>query len=439
MDVAAHFFTKLRVLAINLEKEIEYLDHALNHEDDHEETAPKKILHELHSEVRNIKADLHKKIETLETEHSENDVLLRAFQILHQKNSADLEEIEEHFQNYGYESLHKKDEEPQMKSMETETEVAENAGSEAEPQDEEVNTPQCEKPSLTDHLRTPQLGDFGLGHLMFQSVCGVPECTLPSDPKMAQEFPGNYDVHSSICQDPVWPKTPKCTLQLGDEMLLTPKMESFEIGEHTGCVNDFTMALYNKRDQLKNNSGNPSSTAEDFPPKASSSEQIVRDGFVPCMSMPDDMLNSPLPPVFCTPGLKVHQDNSKVSMDEVRRSNGSIPSPALPNFETPWLKKQSTSQILRKEGTKAFMQKASEEPQLLSMNSENYFLNGDTISPTPLPMMTNYEILFDTPKIPEMTTTIPSDVLEIISSYDVNLKTPYGHKSSKENFIHSMQ
>lgn len=59
------------------------------------------------------------------------------------------------------------------------------------------------------------------------------------------------------------------------------------------------------------------------------------------------------------------------------------------------------------------MQNASEEPQLLSMNSENYFLNGDTISPTPLPMMTNYEILFDTPKIPEMTTTIPSDVLEV--------------------------
>ncbi|XP_051882695.1 spindle and kinetochore-associated protein 3 isoform X2 [Pristis pectinata] len=442
MDVTANFFTKLRILAVNLEKETKYLDYALNNDYDHEEAAPMKILHELHSEVRNIKADLHKKLETLETENRENSILIRAFQTLHQKNSADLEEIEEHFQNYGYEPLHKKDEELQVKLMETETEVAENSEPEPESKSDEVTTPSHEKPSLNDPLRTPQLEDFGLGHLMFQSAWGVPECPLPSDPKVAQEFSGNCNMHSSTFQDPIRPKTPKRTLQLGDDMLLTPKMESFEIIEHTGCVNDFTLALYNKRDQLKINSCNPLPTAEDHPQKASSSKQIVQNDFLPCMShqsVLNDMLDSPLPPVFCTPGLKIHKYNCQVPMDEDRKSDGSIPSPVLPNFETPWLKKQCTSQNLKNEGTKACVQEETsdelglEEPQPPAMSSDNYFLNGYYKSPSPPPMMTNYEILLDTPKVPEMTTQIPSDVLKILSFYDANLRTPDGHKSSKEN------
>ncbi|XP_067842174.1 spindle and kinetochore-associated protein 3 isoform X2 [Heptranchias perlo] len=443
MDVIGNFFTKLRILAVNLEKETQYLDHALNNESGHEEEAPKKILHELHSEVRIIKADVQNKLETLDTEHRENSELIRALQILQQKNFADLEEIEEHFQNYGYEPLHRKDEEPLMN---TGIEVTENSEPECEEQSDEVATPLHEKPLLNDPLRTPQLEDFGLGHLMFQNAWGNPECILLSSPKIAQEVSGNYKMHSLTLQSPVMPKTPKCTLQLDNDMLLTPKMEHFGITEHTGCVNDFTLALYNKCAQPEINSCNPVPTAEGDPWKISVSKQLEKDVALSCMTHQavlntGSMLNSPLPPVFCTPGLKIYKDFSKVPTDEERKSNGSVPSPVLPNFETPWLKKQSACQHFKKEGTTAPVEKTAsdgfglEGPPPPAMSSENYFLNGYNKSPSPPPMMTDCEILLDTPKAPEMTTQITADVLKILSSYDANLRTPHDirRKFSRQN------
>uniref|UniRef100_UPI00398E349C SKA complex subunit 3 n=1 Tax=Pristiophorus japonicus TaxID=55135 RepID=UPI00398E349C len=445
MDATANFFSKLRILAVNLEKETKYLDHALNNESGHEGEASKTILHELHSEVRNIKADVQKKLETLDTEHRENSELIRAFQIMQQKNCADLEEIEEHFQNYGYEPLHGKDEEPQMKLMNTGIEVTENSESEPEEQNDEVVTPSHEKPLLNDHLRTPQIEDFGLGHLMFQNAWKKPECILLSDPKISQEFSGNYDMHSSTLHGPIIPKTPKCTLQLDDDMMFTPKMEHFGVTEHTGCVNDFTLALYNKRAQLLVDSCNPIPTAEGNPWEISVSKQVEKDVSVSCMSHQallntEDVPNSPLPPVFCTPGLKIYKDFSKVPAYEERKSNGSVPSPVLPNFETPWLKKQSTCQHLKKEVTTAPVEESAtdrlslEEPQPPAMSSEHHFLNGYGKSLTPPPMMTDCDIL-DTPEAPEITTQITADVLKILSSYDVNLRTPHDirHKFSRQN------
>ncbi|XP_069747478.1 SKA complex subunit 3 isoform X2 [Narcine bancroftii] len=434
MDLTANFFTKLRILAVNLEKEAKYLDSALNNEFDHEEAAPKEILHELHSEVRNIKANLHKKLETFETESRENSVLIRALEILHQKNNADLEEIKEHFQNYGFEPLHKKDDEIQEKLFEPEVDVAENSEPEPESRSDEVNTSLNEKPLLNDPLHTPQLEDFGLGHLIFQSALGIPECPLPLNSKIAQEFSGNYNMPSSTFQGPVRPKTPKCTLQLDEDVCFAPNMESFDTFEYTGCVDDFTLAEYNKPKQLKSNSCNPLPTAENHTPKTSSSKQIIKGDFVPCMSHQSmfnaDMLNSPLPPVFCTPGLKIHKCNSQDPVDEDRKSSSSIHSPALPNFQTPWLKKQS--------GTKARVQEASDElglvePQPPAKGSENCFLDGFNKSPSPPLITTNYEIPLDTPKVPEMTTQISIDVLKMLSSYDTNLRTPDRHKSSREN------
>ncbi|XP_067889745.1 spindle and kinetochore-associated protein 3 isoform X2 [Heterodontus francisci] len=440
MDVIANFFTKLRNLAVNLEKETKYLDRALNNESDIEDEAPKKILHELHSEVRNIKAGVQKKIETLDTESKDNRELIRAFQILQQKSCAEIEEIEEHFQNYGYEPLHRKDEEPQMKLMNTGIDGSENSEPEHEEQSDEVVTPSHEKPLLNDPLRTPQLEDFGLGHLMFQNAWGKPECILPSDSKIA----GNYDMHSSTLQGLVIPKTPKCTLQLDDDdMLLTPKLEHFGITEHTGCVNDFTLALYNKCAQSEINSCIPIPTAEEDPWKTSVSKQNESDVSVSHQPDPNtgDMLNSPLPPVFCTPGLKIYKDFSQVPAEEERKSNGSVPSPILPHFETPWLKKQSTCQYFKNEETTAPVEKTAtngfslEEPQPPVVGSENSFLNGCSKSPTPPLMMTDCGILLDTPKAPEMTTQITADVLKILSSFDANLRTPHDvrYKFNRQN------
>ncbi|XP_078401571.1 SKA complex subunit 3 [Cetorhinus maximus] len=443
MNVIHNFFTKLKILAVNLENETKYLDHALNNESDHEEEAPRKILHELHSEVRNIKADVQKKVETFDNDYKEHSELIRVFQILQQKNCAELEEIEEHFQNYGYEPLHRKDDVPQIEVMHTVVDGTENSEPEHEEQTEEVGSPPShKKPLPNDSLRTPQLEDFGLGHLMFQNAWGKPECNLPSNPKITEEFPG--DRHSSTLQGPIMPKTPKCALKLNDEMLLTPKLEHFGITEHTGYVNDFTLALYNKCAQPESNSCNPIPTTED-PWQTSVSKQVEKDVSVSFMAhqadpKTGDMLNSPLSPVFCTPGLRIHKDSSQVPADEERKSNESVPSPVLPHFETPWLKKQSTCQHFKNEETTTLVEKTAadgfslEEPQPPAISSENYFLNGCGKSPSPPVMMTDCEIL-NTPKAPEMTTQITADVLKILQIYDADLRTPHDtrHPFSRQN------
>ncbi|XP_043547863.1 spindle and kinetochore-associated protein 3 [Chiloscyllium plagiosum] len=438
MDPIHNFFTKLRTLAINLENETKYLDHALNNESDHEEEAPKKILHELHSEVRHIKADVQKKVETLNDEYRENSELIRAFRILQQKNCAELEEIEEHFQNYGYESLSRKNEEPQVKLTSTEKVGTENSEPELEKQNNEVATPPHEKP-LNDSLRTPQLEDFGLGHLMFQSAWGEPECNQASDPKISLEFSGKEC--SSILQGPVIPKTPKCTLRLDDEMLLTPKLEHFGITEHTGYVNDFTLALYNKSAQPEMNSCTPIPTTEEDQCVNSVSKQIENASVSSMTQQADpntgDFLNSPLSPVFCTPGLKIHKDSSLTPANEERKSNGSLPSPVLPCFETPWLKKQSSCQNSKNEKTTTPIEKTSsdlEQPPPAAIHSMNYLLNGCNKSPSPPLMITEHEIP-QTPKAPEMATHITADVLKILLSYDANLRTLHDtrHKYNKHN------
>ncbi|XP_072332944.1 SKA complex subunit 3 [Scyliorhinus torazame] len=445
MEIIHNFFTKLRILAVNLENETKYLDHALNNETDHEEEAPRKILHELHSEVRNIKADVQKKMETLDNEYKENIELIRAFQILQHKNCALLEEIEEHFQNYGYERLHRKDKGAEMELMNTVMDGIENSEPESEDQNDEVVTPSHDKPLLNDSLRTPKLEDFGLGHMMFQNAWGVPECNLPSNPQITPEFSGNR--HSSTLQCPIMPKTPKCALRLDDEMLLTPKLEHFGITEHTGYVNDFTLALYNKCAQPEINSKlfsscNPIPTIKDDPWQASVSKQVETDlsSMTHQASNPGDMLNSPLSPVFCTPGLKIHKNVSQVPADEERKSNNSVSSPVLPHFETPWLKKQSTCQYFQNEETTTLVEKTAadgfnlEKPQPPAISSENYFLNGCDKSPSPPVMMTDCEFP-NTPQAPEMTTKITADVLKMLQIYDAELRTPHDtrHKFSRQN------
>ncbi|XP_048454076.1 spindle and kinetochore-associated protein 3 isoform X2 [Rhincodon typus] len=439
MDPIHNFFTKLRTLAINLENETKYLDHALNNKSDHEEEAPKKILHELHSEVRHIKADVQKRVETFNNECRENSELIRAFQILQQKNCAELEEIEEHFQNYGYEPLSRKDEEPQIKLISTKIDGTENSDPELEKQNNEGVTPSHEK-TLNDSLRTPQLEDFGLGHLMFQSAWGEPECNQFSNPKITLEFSGNNKCSSTL-QGPIIPKTPKCTLRLDDEMLLTPKLEHFGITEHTGYVNDFTLALYNKCAQPETNSGNPIPTTEEDQFVISVSKQIenASESFMTQQADPStgDFLNSPLSPVFCTPGLKIHKNSSQAPANEERKSNGSLPSPVLPHFETPWLKKQSACQYSENEKTTTPVEKTSsdlEEPPPPAISFMNCLPNGCNKSPSPPLMIIEHEIPH-TPKVPEMTTQITADVLKILLSYDANLRTPHDtrHKFDRRN------
>ncbi|XP_078078961.1 SKA complex subunit 3 [Mustelus asterias] len=441
MDVIHNFFAKLRILAVNLENETKYLDQALNNESDHEEEAPRKILHELHSEVRNIKVEVQKKMETLDDKYKDNIELIRAFRILQQKNCAGLEEIEEHFQHYGYEPLHRKDEEPQMELVNTVVDGIESSEHE-EQNDEAVNPPSHEKPLLNNSLRTPTLEDFGLGHLMFQNVWGVPECNLPSNSQITPELSRNG--HPSTLQGPVMSKTPKCSLKLDDEMLLTPKLEHFGITEHTGYVNDFTLALYNKCAQPEINSCNSIPATEEYLWQTSVSKQAEKIVSVTSnthQADPNtaDMLNSPLPPVFCTPGLKIHKGFSQAPADK-RKSNDSVSSPVLPHFETPWLKKQSTGHYFKNEETATLINKTAtdvlslEEPQPPAISTENYFLNGCNKSPSPPIMMTDCEIL-NTPKAPEMTTEITADVLKMLQVYDADLRTPHDtrHKFNREN------
>ncbi|XP_007898858.1 spindle and kinetochore-associated protein 3 [Callorhinchus milii] len=420
MDVTGNFFTKLRNLAVTLEKESKHLEQALNNESvtDHEE-APMRILYEMHSEVRNIKVDFNNKLETLNLQWKQNSEFIRAFQLLHKRFSGELEIIQEHFQKYGYKplNLRKDEEEPPMGLTNGETENFEDT----EEKSSEVSTTPPKKPSLNDPLNTPHMEDFGIGHLMLQNTWRLPQNMQTPVQKVTDK--DHMKVRGWV---PTLPKTPKCTLHLDDEFLCTPKMEDFGITEHTACVNDFTMELYNKSDQPKLDRRHPI-------PATRADEQTMRKrtADIPAISFMKqqkvhntvELLNSPLPPVFCTPGLKIHKKQIPVfshTPEDTERSSDLLPSPSVPNFETLWMKRKCTQLHLKDEETAEPVEKpgsdrfSSEEPEPPIIKS-----------PLPLPKMTNYDHLLNTPQAPEMNMQMSDNVLKILSSYNVNRMTSH--------------
>uniref|UniRef100_A0A8C3XIG3 Spindle and kinetochore-associated protein 3 n=1 Tax=Chelydra serpentina TaxID=8475 RepID=A0A8C3XIG3_CHESE len=254
MEVTGNFFSKLRALAVTLEKEAEQLEQALNREDTkYEDESPMRVLHDLHCEVRTLKDDVNSTLDQSRSERQETYDFMKAIKVLMQRNTTDLEKIRDLFQKYGYQPLVKDNSVEDEEEVNHASKVSAQANSDQEKVEDTSSFPACiGKTSVPkDPLRNPQLSDFGLSQYAFSRTWDVMD--VQSQTNMHKE-----DSRNRIPTDKqtpyIMPKTPKCTLKMDDYECLTPKLEHFGISEHTMCLNeDYTMALINKNVQTRKN------------------------------------------------------------------------------------------------------------------------------------------------------------------------------------------
>uniref|UniRef100_A0A3P8Q8D6 Spindle and kinetochore-associated protein 3 n=1 Tax=Astatotilapia calliptera TaxID=8154 RepID=A0A3P8Q8D6_ASTCA len=205
-------------------------------------------------------------------------------------------------------------------------EEADDDSVEEENQEEDGGNPSsmAPKPELpnTDVLRTPQLSDFGLSELHLRRVlAGTEWCSeVPPMPEMNLPQPS---LKASL-PSPM-PITPKCNLRMDDYELQTPQMHDFGITEHT-------------------------------------------------MS---EKLESPEPPVFCTPGFKIKKTNGHSSptaqgtgVPEFPCHPGNLPAtPEVPAFQTPYVNRLVSTK------------KSTQQPEASVMQTDNDTQTLDLPSP----------------------------------------------------------
>nr|XP_014348044.1 PREDICTED: spindle and kinetochore-associated protein 3 isoform X2 [Latimeria chalumnae] len=456
MEATANFFNKLRVLADSLEKETKHLEQAFNNRDEDacEDEAPMRVLHEMHSDISTLKASVRTHLSNMQAEKNEIKEFVKACSLLKQRTMADLEQIEEYFQKYGYEPLIKKSTEsvPEMQEEKAKNHEP-NTGEEENPLHSEENqkdkpkasTPSEKPPLPRDPLRTPQLSDFGLSQYQFCNPWNIAE-VLPPLPKFTQKTVGKAVLKTPTFKqiDRAMPKTPKCMLKMDDESLAL-KQENSGINEYSMCLNDdFTIALINKYAQKsmpKSSAQGVGDQMNDDLSKISSDVGSTPASVTHEIGNASCVLHSPLPPMFCTPGLKVHKKEDTVlaktpEKSELSTVNGTA-TPVLPNFETPWLKKNcGHMQLESKENTAKL---SSEESAPLVLSSDT-FLD----KPSLPPRMTASDNLLLTPEPPVMMTTqISKDVFKVLSQFNLNSQKPPGMQvenktSSAPAFVNSV-
>ncbi|KAG9491991.1 hypothetical protein GDO78_000483 [Eleutherodactylus coqui] len=224
------------------------------------------------------------------------------------------------------------------------SESAEGSCQSSDPQDLPL-PPVNEKTVTWDLLRAPQLSDFGLSHYQ------LPVVWKPQTSKTAPEEKPK-PLYKDTCSVSV-AKTPKCALRTEEDF---SAIQHFGISDYSANLNDdYTIALKTKGSDPEKRKD--SSKDYNNPPKTPA-HLVYRNDF--------DSVDSPLPPVFCTPGLKVHKKVGCDVMDEEcdangtddtsakdtriqcpidagpprRRSADALDSPHPPNFCTPGLKVQ---------------------------------------------------------------------------------------------------
>ncbi|XP_041807235.1 spindle and kinetochore-associated protein 3 isoform X2 [Chelmon rostratus] len=207
-------------------------------------------------------------------------------------------------------------------------------------------------PPSTDVLRTPRLSDFGLSETeLTRTLAGAEWCSeVPPMPEMSLPHPS---LNTSA--PPPMPITPKCALRMDDDELQTPHLHDFGISEHTMCLNnDFTMDL------LRKNVVKPPRPPHNIPvPPVNSLMKSLQA---------KDNLDSPEPPVFCTPGFKMKktnghcfppvQGNGDPESPDCRRYL--LTTPELPVYETTYMDQL----ISTTKGSEKMLQKTREHEKV---------------------------------------------------------------------------
>ncbi|XP_040913390.1 spindle and kinetochore-associated protein 3 isoform X2 [Toxotes jaculatrix] len=373
MDTTTRFFTKLRKLAVTLESETAKLQHSFenrNNDGDSETTAKAmRAYHELNCEVGSLKEQIQNQLCQQKAQKNEVSSFIKACRVMEQRVTKDIHILRGHWEKYGYQAPRpaNKVQESEAEDEVTDKNETESAGEEEGSQEEagdnpDSSSPKVGQPPFADALRTPQLSDFGLSEMQLKrALAGAEWCAeVPPMPEMSLPHPS-----LNTPAPPPMPITPKCALRMDDDELQTPQMHHFGISEHTMCLNnDFTMDL------LRKNVEKPQRPPQDkpVPPVDSLRESLQTKA---------ENLESPEPPVFCTPGFKIKKTNGHCSPPaqgsgdpESPTHPGILPTtPEVPAFQTPYVNRLVSTK------------KSAQQPEPINMNVDD---DGHTFKlPTP--------------------------------------------------------
>lgn len=375
-----------------LDGETARLTRALDGEDSEDfEDSPMRVLYDLLSEVQTLKDDVTAHLNKARLESQDSTRFIKATKVLMKKNSTDIMKLREFFQKYGYQTRDKEDSVCELTASDPISELGvcediRKPGVEGEQSEPCVpSSSVAEKPLLC----SPQLSDFGLERYM---VSQVP----PNPPQTAESLEEESQSETPPAKDPCLTvlRTPRCALKMDDFECVTPKLENFGISEYTMCLNeDYTMGLKN----MKNIKSSPLSTASGEAmgtgPVTTESSFAVPHSISQQLGKTDaEYTDSPLPPKFCTPGLKIPS---------------TVGSRASVYKDYPLSKLNTLSSDLE-----------VEDCAPLLLNSDECYENFED---PPSPTITSCENI-RTPTPPEVT-AIPEDILQMLK-HNTNLATP---------------
>ncbi|XP_034520857.1 spindle and kinetochore-associated protein 3 isoform X2 [Ailuropoda melanoleuca] len=388
MDLIRSFHAKLRSLAITLDSETARLQRALNGEESDCEDYPMRILYDLHSEVQTLKDDVSILLDQASLESQESIGFIKATKVLMKKNSVDIMKIREFFQKYGYNPRAKKDSVDEQEIIDSESESTKHEDFHIPDVKDNLSDPAVPSTSGSEKSpRSPQLSDFGLERYM---VSQVPP-KAPQAVNDHEEEPKNLTPSSKQSVVKVL-KTPKCALKMDDFECVTPKLEHFGISDYSACLNEgYTMGLKNIKENKSEEAIEPEPVTSDNFFAAPGLQQLKKNDA--------NCTDSPLAPTFCTPGLKIPSTKN---------------STALGSTNYPLSKTNSSSKDLEMKDCTS-----------LVLNSDKCF---ESFADPSSPVISSYENLLRTPTPPEVT-TIPEDILQILSKYNSNLATPVAVKA----------
>ncbi|NWZ63102.1 SKA3 protein, partial [Acrocephalus arundinaceus] len=440
---------------------------------DYEDESPLALLHDLHCEIKTQKEDVNASLGKSCSEKKVIHEFMKASEILMQRNAADLENIRELFQKYGYKPHDEVNSESAMS--------VQNKSDEEKANDVPHLSASTEKPPLPkDPLQNPQLSDFGLSQYSFSrpwSVGKAQHTTRAHQQRSKNETPLKLLTPRAL------PKTPKCKLKMDDYECVTPKLEHFGISEHTMCMNeDYTMSLIHKTSQtIKNNADLSWASSVIFSSgtrmttlhllllknnviwmdqaKYQKDTHVLENETGTCNSYifvcvctyifliifcspliaADDWMASPMVFVVCTPKMAVSSKTNNTALSRSPETKelplpSHIATPQCPDFQTRWLKEEAKvvnsnyvhfrmlchKQILKwgkiesvtKNDAKDTPYKQERIP--FASSSDEYLKHCGDPSP---PKLEHYDELLSTPPPPEIT-KIPDNVLKMLSQYN---------------------
>ncbi|KAL6090320.1 hypothetical protein STEG23_009243 [Scotinomys teguina] len=246
-------------------------------------------------------------------------------------------------------------------------------------------------------LRSPQLSDFGLErYIVSQIPSNPPQPAASLKEESISETPPAIESSVTVL------KTPRCAIKMDDFECVTPKLEHFGISEYTMCLNeDYTMGLKNMKN-MKSASGEAVGTG----PVTSENSLTIPGSTIQQPEKTDaEYTNSPLPPKFFTPGLKIP---SAVDSGASVHKNHPLPKP-----------NSSSSDLEVKDCAP------------LILNSDECYEN---FSGPPSTITSCEDIR--TPSPPKVT-AIPEDILQMLTKHNSNLATPLEGKAmpSRKGFL----